>query len=106
MPTIEERLARLEKAAEPKGKAEFKPSAPHQPYDYTKHLRLPASAMQDLVRAVPSPQTIANDHIGKSTSLPGVHGRTPSRATPNYVADRPLPTFGQENWPRKKETKS
>ena len=101
--TIQERLRRLEEAAEGKGKVASAPRSPHQPCDYTKHLRLPASAMQDLVRAVPNAQAIANDHIGRPVSLPGVHGRSRGKAGENYGPAVPPKVYGQENWPRKKK---
>jgi len=99
MPTIEERLARLEKAGEPEAKPKSNFVMPK--FDPTAQLCMPASAMQDLIRAVPNAQAIANDHIGKSTSLPTVPSRSPRKATPNWVDERPLPKFGGENFGRR-----
>src|SRR5262245_57908171 len=105
MPTIEERLARLEKAAEPEAKPSSVSASPQLRFDPSSRLSLPASVTRDMVNAVPDAMVrdIVKDHLGRPTSLPTVHGRTPKRATPNYVDERPLPTFGNENWPRKKE---
>ena|SRR5215813_5139851 len=102
MPTIEERLARLEKAAEPEGKSEFKPSAPLPSFDPSAQLTMPPNVMKAMASAF-DPQAVANDHLGKPTSLPGVHGRSRGKAGENYLPERPKPTWGNENWPRKKE---
>ena len=33
---------------------------------------------------------IVKDHLGKPTSFPAEHGKSPNRATPNFVEPRPL----------------
>src|SRR5262245_47698731 len=109
MPTLEERIARLEKAAEGKGKTES--GSTQKPFvmptfDPTAQLSMPKNVLDDMRRAVPNPQAVANDHLRKPTSLPGVHGRSRGKAGENYVEARPLQTFGGERWPRKKETQS
>ena len=104
-----ERIARLEREIENlKGTStQAKPvsASPQLSFDPSSRLSLPASVTRDMVNAVPDAMVrdIVKDHLGRPTSLPTVHGRTPKRATPNYVDERPLPTFGNENWPRKKE---
>ena len=103
MPTIEERLARLEKAAGAPTQSEVKPSAPVPKFDPTAQLRMPANVMQAMIAAVPNAQAVANDHIGRPTSLPTVHGRSRGRAGSNWIDERPLQKFGGENFGTVKE---
>jgi hypothetical protein len=87
MATIEERLAALEKAQEPK--EPYKPRHPHVPFDPMKNISMPPSAMADLVRAVPNPQAIANDHIGKP-GLPSVPSERTAKPGSGWIEPRPL----------------
>jgi hypothetical protein len=78
---LRKRVEELEKASAPK--EPFVPKAPHVPYDPMKNISMPKSALNDLVRAIPNPQAIANDHLGKSTALPTVAGVSPGHNRAN-----------------------
>ena len=101
MPTIEERLARLEKAAGTSTQDKpARPSAPVPKFDPTAQLTMPPNVMKAMANAF-DPQAVANDHIGRPTALPTVPSQSPRKATPNWVDERPLPKFGGENFGRR-----
>src|SRR5213593_3657427 len=106
-----ERIARLEREIEAlKGKPasaspQLSNASPHQPFDPSSRLSVPASVTRDMVKAVPDGMVrdIVKDHLGKPTSLPTNPSRSPGKATPNYAEPTPLKVYGTENLGKKRE---
>src|SRR5262249_792261 len=106
MPDTVERIARLEREIEAlKGTStQAKPSSasPLPRFDPSAQLTMPPNVMKAMINAFDA-QAVANDHIGRPTSLPTVASKSPNKATPNWVDERPLPKFGGENFGTVKE---
>jgi hypothetical protein len=105
--TIEERLARLEKAAEPKSETVSQSSTtqPTRRYDPTAQLTVPPSVRREMTAAVGDKlmADIVKDHLGRPTSLPTVHARSPGKAGSNWKEPAPLKVFGTESLGKKRE---
>src|SRR5262245_65764497 len=103
MPTVEERLRRLEAAAEGRVKTESGSTQSTPSFDPSSRLSLPASVTRDMVNAVPDAMVrdIVKDHLGRPTALPTVPSRSPGKAGSNWKPEAPLRNFGTERLGKK-----
>ena|SRR5215813_7286233 len=96
MPSIEERLARLEKQKEP-----FVSKHEHVPFDPSSQLSVPASVMRDMVNAVPD--RVVRDIVktaSVSVYLPQNPSVSPGTNKPNFTAERSMEVPGVEHCDR------
>jgi hypothetical protein len=93
MATIEERLAALEKAQEPK--EPFKSKHPHVPFDPTAKMGLPPSAVREMVKAVPD--RMVRDIVrtaSRPVQLPSVPGESCGKPGSNFTEPMSLTVPG------------
>jgi hypothetical protein len=79
---LRKRVEELERASAPK--EPFKSKLAPFNLNPLDRVSMPRSAMQDLVKAVPNPQAIANDHIGRPTQLKSVPSVSPGHNRGNF----------------------